>query len=185
MSDTLQEIILNAKLMYDINKKIQANNDANTLLQAQYRKIAQKELPRLFEQAGNLEDFTVEMDDGAKVLLVLSPNIHARLSEGSKDEVFAWMTENGYAHHIGNDVTVPFTKGQEQELEQFVDYLDNSPIPVQYGVERAVHSSTYTSFCKELVKDGWVIDDKVFGIHRAEEVTLCVPKVNTRNKKLK
>lgn len=174
MSDAIEQITLGAKLMHDYDKKIAAHEQCIKLLRAARMKISAKELPELYEKLGGLTELKVEVEDGVELLVSKKMVIHAALSKGHKEEVFVWMRDNEYDHHIQSDVVVPFTKGQEKALAKFVDYLKKAPDHVDYNVDDAVHSSTYTSFVKGIVADGHHIDDEMFGVHRFEEVEIAV-----------
>lgn len=172
MSDAIEQITLGVKLMREYDKKISAYEQNIKLLRAARLKISAKELPALYEKLGGLTELKVELEDGEEYLVSKKMVIHAALSKGHKSEVFGWMRDNEYDHHIQSDVVVPFTKGQEEALAKFVDYLEKAPDHVDYNVDDAVHSSTYTSFVKGIVSEGYHIDDDMFGVHRFEEVEI-------------
>lgn len=172
MSDALEQITTLGKLLHDYKRKIKAHEDAILILNAAVNKLKFKELPSLFEKLGNLTELKVELDGGVEVMVSLDRTIHAGLSKGNKTVVFDWMNKNGYAHHISTDVNVPFTKGQEEELKQFVDYLDAAEKTVDYSVDNAVHSSTYSAFVKGIIAEGYHIDDEEFGVYRQEAVDI-------------
>jgi len=176
MDDTLASIITTAKMMHELDRKIQAYKDAEKLLQARRNELAFKDLPALYAKAGNLTEVMIELDDGRKINVVLKPRVHAKLSAADKEAVFDWMKDNDYEHHISNDVIVPFTKGQEEELKEFEKFLSTAPKEVNYAIDKSVHSSTYTAFCKRIVDEGYMIDDDTFGIFRQEEVELVPVK---------
>ncbi len=172
MSDALEMITAMGKLMADYDKKIKAHEQAITLLKGARNKLSFKELPKLYEQLGGITEIKIELDSGEEVMVALDRNIHAKMSTADKEHVYSFMTSNGYSHHISTDVGVSFTKGQEEKLKKFVDYLDASEEPVDYSVDSAVHSSTYTAFIKGIVADGYHIDDDKFGVYRQEIVDI-------------
>lgn len=146
------------------------------LTMAKERRNRQKyeDLPLTMKKLGSLAEFVMEMDDGSLYTVTREEKVSAKLSEGNGPLVFKWMKEHGYAHHISNDLVVPFTKGQEAELHKLEEYLKKfNDGKVQYSTEDSIHSSTYTAFCTRLKKEkGEAVDDKMFGIHVVNQVSV-------------
>lgn len=144
-----------------------------------------KIVPEIMARGGAmLREITIELEDGTKRTVILDENhVSARLSDGKRDEVFKYMKENGEDHLASNNVVVPFTKGQENELAAFMEFLKTCKLPITPAQKQDIHPSTYTALCKKLVDAKAPIDHKVFGIHVQSRVTLVEPKTKRKTKK--
>lgn len=145
---------------------------------ARRNKQKYEDLPLLMQQLGGLKEFDMELDDGSVYTVKREEKTHAKLSEGNAAYVFQWMKDNGFEHHISNDIVVPFTKGQQEDLKKLEEYLSgfNDGKGVPHSCVDSIHSSTYTAFCDRLKKSGAAIEDKLFGIHVQNQVTATPSK---------
>lgn len=144
------------------------------LAKASLNKVKYEDLPTLMQKLGELTELDLKMPNGQVYHIKREEKVHAKLSEGQADKVFAWLKEHNYSHFISNNVVIPFTKGQEAELKKLEQYLDALPEndKVQYKCLESIHPSTYTALCTRLKKQlGEAVDDKVFGIHVLKQVT--------------
>jgi hypothetical protein len=143
---------------------------------AKRNKLKFGDLPLLTKKLGGLMKFDLELEDGTVVGVKRETKTSAKLSEGDPKEVFKWMVANGHAHHISNDLVIPFTKGQEADMAAVESYLKAYEKPVNVSRESNIHPSTYTAFCDRLKKSGAAIDDKVFGIHIVDRVEVDIKR---------
>lgn len=143
------------------------------------------DVPEIMQRGGAmLKEITIEVEEGVNVTVILDENhVSARLSEGKKDEVFKYLRENGEDHLVSNNVVVPFTKGQQEQLDKFMEFLKTYPEEISPGQKQDIHPSTYTALCKKLVDNNAPIDHKIFGIHVQTRVNLVEPKTKRKSKK--
>lgn len=163
-------------------EKLEALEKEASKVEEEYRT---KIVPEIMARGGAMmREISCELEDGTKVTVILDENhVSAKLSNGNRDKVFQYMKENGEDHLASNNVIVPFTKGQEQELEQFMEFLKTCKLPITPGQKQDIHPSTYSAMCKKLVEAKAPIKYEDFGIHVQSRVTLVEPKTKRKNKK--
>lgn len=172
--NVMDEVKAGVRLLMSYEEEVKYVEQTLTMAKERRNRQKYEDLPLLMKKLGGLAEFSMELDDGTRVHVTREEKISAKLSEGNGPLVMKWMKENGYAHHISNDLVVPFTKGQEAELHKLEEYLKKfNDGKVQYSTEDSIHSSTYTAFCTRLKKEkGEAIDDKMFGIHVVNQVSV-------------
>ena len=174
--NVMEEVHAGVRLLWKLDREVEQAEAE--LEKAKKRRNQQKfaDLPALMKKLGKLAAFDMEMPDGTVVHVKREEKLSAKLSEGNRTYVFDWMRQHEYSHHISNDVTIPFTAGQEKELEALTNYLKQFPGHVKFATESVIHSSTYTAFCNR-VKDKLTPDQqKLFGIHIVDAVDVKVKK---------
>lgn len=171
--NVMDEVKAGVKLLVQLDHAVAAAEAALTAAKARRNKVKYDDLPTLMLKLGSLAAFDIELDDGQIYHVKREEKVHAKLSEGNAAYVFDWMRKNGYEHHICNDLVVPFTKGQQEELHKLEAYLKEfNGGKLQYSCSDSIHSSTYTAFCSRLKKAGAAIEDKLFGIHVQNQVSV-------------
>lgn len=174
----MDEVHQGVRVMLQYEKDVEAAELELKLRNAKLFKMKHEELPVLMQKLGKLTEFDMEMPDGSTYHVKREEKVSAKLSEGDAKKVFEWMTENEYDHHISNDIVIPFTKGQQDDMEKVEAHLKLLP-NAQFSRHQNIHPSTYTAFCKRLKEQGVAVDEKVFGIHVVKQVTA---KLNTKTK---
>jgi hypothetical protein len=181
---TVLELTAAVKLLYRAQTRREKLEQKVTEAKKIEQELRTKEVPEVMSRGGaGLTEFTVEEEEGITYTVVLDRNhVSAKLSDGKRDEVFKYMKENGEDHLASNNVVVPFTKGQEQNLAAFMEFLKTCPLPITPGQKQDIHPSTYTAMCKKLVANNAPIDHKVFGIHVESRAMLVEPKTKRKTK---
>ena len=129
----------------------------NTLKDLKYQKtkIEEQHIPSLMEEMGQ----TKGTWNGVEVKLV--QKIDARITEANKEAAFAWLRNNGHDGIIKNDVTMSFSKGEDNLAGDAIGLLrDKGFDPVQ---KTSVHASTLKSFIKNGLEKGISLDLDLLG----------------------
>lgn len=127
------------------------------------RDISEKQLPELMETMG-LKDFTTS--EGLRVKLKIS--YHASIPKGRHSEAMRWLDEQGHGGMIKRNVTVKFTRDQEDEAHALVSELSGQFPQVDETMK--VESATLKAFVREILEAGGEIDDELFGIYKRRTV---------------
>jgi vesicle coat complex subunit len=113
------------------------------------------QIPALMEEMGQ----TKGTWNGVEVKLV--QKIDARITEANKEAAFAWLRNNGHDGIIKNDVTMSFSKGEDNLAGDVIGLLrDKGFDPVQ---KTSVHASTLKSFIKDGLEKGISLDLDLLG----------------------
>ena len=124
-------------------------------LKFQKTKIEAQHIPSLMEEMGQ----TKGTFNGVEVKLV--QRIDARITEANKEAAFAWLRNNGHDGIIKNDVTMSFSKGEDNLAGDVIGLLrDKGFDPVQ---KTSVHASTLKSFIKDGLEKGISLDLDLLG----------------------
>ena len=139
----------------EIEDAIEACENTLKDLKHQKTKIEEQHIPSLMEEMGQTEGTW----NGVEVKLV--QKIDARITEANKEAAFAWLRNNGHDGIIKNDVTMSFSKGEDNLAGDAIGLLrDKGFDPVQ---KTSVHASTLKSFIKNGLEKGISLDLDLLG----------------------
>ena len=139
----------------DVNDQISnMETELKRLNKIKYQ-LETERIPALMEEMGQ----TKGTFNGVEVKLV--QKIDARITEANKEAAFAWLRENGHDGIIKNDVTMSFSKGEDNLAGDVIGLLrDKGFDPVQ---KTSVHASTLKSFIKDGLEKGISLDLDLLG----------------------
>tara|TARA_Y100001973_G_scaffold95847_1_gene149841 strand:- start:80 stop:649 length:570 start_codon:yes stop_codon:yes gene_type:complete len=139
----------------NIEDAIEACENKLKDLKFQKTKIEEQHIPSLMEEMGQTEGTW----NGVKVKLV--QKIDAKITEANKEAAFAWLRENGHDGIIKNDVTMSFSKGEDNKAGDAVGLLREKGFdPVQ---RTTVHGNTLKSFIRNGLEKGISLDLDLLG----------------------
>lgn len=164
--DKLGRISELADKMTELDKQIVIQEAALSKLQKERALIAEKDLPELFEAVGVQEIVTTS---GAK--LKLGEKIRHSLSRDNKAAAFKWLEDHGQGGMVKNAVVVAFNKGQEADVQWFMELIDGAFPDTR--VDKEVASATLGAYLRQAIKDEVEIPEKIFGIYRQKAVELA------------
>ena len=121
------------------------------------RSFAEKQIPDLMEE---LEIESYETKDGLKIEIKETPRANLakiRLAEGLE-----WLRDNGHGGLIKTAVTVPFSKGGDEDAQLLVDRLRGEGLIASY--ESKVHHSTLTSAVTTMLEEGQDVPFDLFSV---------------------
>ena len=104
---TSQDLASLVSQLSEITDAIEACENKLKDLKGQKAKIEENYIPSLMEEMGQTEGTW----NGVRVKLV--QKIDARITEAKKEAAFEWLRENGHDGIIKNDVTMSFSKGED------------------------------------------------------------------------
>ena len=152
---TSQDLASLVSQLSEITDAIEACENKLKDLKGQKAKIEENYIPSLMEERGQTEGTW----NGVKVKLV--QKIDARITEAKKEAAFEWLRENGHDGIIKNDVTMSFSKGDDNLAGDAIGLLrDKGFDPVQ---KTSVHASTLKSFIKDGLEKGISLDLDLLG----------------------
>jgi Asp-tRNA(Asn)/Glu-tRNA(Gln) amidotransferase B subunit len=132
------------------------------------RKVAEVELPELLLNELNLSMFALA--DGTKV--EVKDSLKCSVPKKNLREVAEWLTDRGHGALVKRDVTLPFDKGQEEQVKALAELLEANGFS-QYAVSEAVHTGQLKKLIQELEEEGEDVPLSLFGAyhHKASKVT--------------
>jgi len=128
------------------------------------KKVNTEDIPALMEEMGV---DSVEVD-GHKVSV--RPFVHARIDDANKPEAFAFLRSIGEDDIIKNNITVAFSRGQDNVAGAVMDDLRGQGFdPVQ---KTEVHHSTLKAWVKNRIESGKELDFDTFGVFVGAEAKI-------------
>ena len=152
---TSQDLASLVSQLKEIEDAIEACENTLKDLKYQKTKIEEQHIPSLMEEMGQ----TKGTWNGVEVKLV--QKIDAKITEAKKEAAFAWLRENGHDGIIKNDVTISFSKGEDNRAGDAVGLLREKGFePVQ---KTTVHGNTLKSFIRNGLEKGISLDLDLLG----------------------
>ena len=161
---SLRALVLDLKEAQSVMAK--AEDHFNTA-KAAVKRIVEKELPELMDEAGQSEITTL---DGYKV--TVKEIVRASIKVSDQPRAFGWLIKNGHERLIQRQFTFKFANNQDKAavaFEQAVLRLDELP---DYDDKKAVHASTLSSFVKTELEAGRELPLALLGVHRQRVATV-------------
>lgn len=185
----LGELEATAKLALEAKQAMEDAEEEAKRLAGIYNRYRFKLLPEIIERAGGRVGSEIVVTlNGERIPLKLEEKMSAKLSEAKRDTVIEYMKARGAENLINNNVIVAFTRGQQEQLKNFLlnveQYNASSVDKVSFGVKEEIHPSTYAAWCDANLKDNPSVDLADFGAHLVKQVSFGRPKSNkSRGKK--
>lgn len=154
-----------ADKMTELDQQIVIQEAALSKLQKERAVIAETDLPSLFEEVGVKEIVTTA---GRRLGLV--EKVRHSVSKANKAAAYKWLEDHGQAGMVKNAVVVAFNKGQESEVEWFLELIDGAFPDTR--VDKEVSPATLGAFLRQAVKDGVDIPKATFGIFEQKIVEI-------------
>tara|TARA_E500000305_G_scaffold111360_2_gene123010 strand:+ start:4085 stop:4690 length:606 start_codon:yes stop_codon:yes gene_type:complete len=148
----------------NVEQQIEDVENELSRLKSMKHKLSTEQLPQLMDEMG-MEEIKV---DGVKVTKGVV--IHASIPPDKKDEAFAWLREEGHDDIIKNDVSLSFSRGEDNLAGDVVGMLREKGFDPQ--TKTHVHPSTLKKFVKDSLEVGRAIDLDLLGAY-----TLNVAKI--------
>jgi hypothetical protein len=155
----ITEISRLAELQLQLEREVQAQEDALKVTKEKLRGVQEKDLPEAMASAG-MKEF--KLLNGAKVSI--KEDISASLSGEKKTAAIAWLTEHGYQDIVSCDVTVGFRKGEEERARTVArDLVDKGFVP---KLDQNVNTATLKSLIRELMEQGIEVPLETLGAYQ-------------------
>ena len=127
-------------------------------------KIKTEHIPALMEEMGQSSGTF----NGVEVKLV--QKVDARISEGKKEEAFAWLRKNGHDGIIQNTINLSFTKGEDNLAGDAMGILREKGFnPVQ---KETIHANTLKSFISKGLEQGIPMELDLLGAYVRNEAKI-------------
>ena len=127
--------------------------------------LSEQTIPNLMQKTGVQK---IELNDGTKV--EVKPFYAARIPISKTDEAFTWLRDNNHGSLIKNDVSLSFTRNQDNEAKALVEELKNKGLDVKQ--KESVHPSTLKGFVKDQIERGQHVPADLFGTYVSNKTKL-------------
>ena len=150
VSSLAQQQINLEKRIADIEQELKAKK-------RELREVQEDLLPAALQEY-NMTGYT--MDDGSEISV--KPFYSANISKDKSDEAFEWLTSNGHASLIKNNVSASFGRGQDNEAKSLLSELHDRGLETKS--KTWVEPMTLKAFVKEQVEKGENLPYDLLGI---------------------
>ena len=146
------------------NKQVQLAQELASLEEAvkakkeEFRLTSEQELPEAMQTAGLTE---IVLSTGEKITVAEFYNAH--ISKANQDTAYLWLTQNGHAGLIKNEVSLKFGRDEDSVVQETILALKSRGLAPE--VRQSVHPSTLKAFVKEQLTSGKDIPTEPFGIY--------------------
>lgn len=120
-------------------------------------KIECVRIPDLMEEMGQ----TKGTFNGVEIKLV--QRVDAKISEDNKEKAFAWLRDNGHDGIIKNDVTMSFSKGEDNLAGDVIGILREKGFDPKQRT--SVHGNTLKSFIRDGLEKGIPLELDLLGAY--------------------
>jgi hypothetical protein len=170
------------KLGQLINKQLQLEQDITEIEmtlsehRAQLRRIAEEEIPNMFQQLG-IQEF--KLQDGSKV--TVKPYYAASISAENEVAAFDWLREHNLDDVIKHNIVIAFGRGEDQKCTELKDEL--TKLNVNYIEKANVHPQTLKALVREQIElmserleQGEQFPMKLFNVFIGNKTKIVKPK---------
>jgi len=170
------------KLGQLINKQLQLEQDITEIemtlseRRAQLRRIAEEEIPNMFQQLG-IQEF--KLQDGSKV--TVKPYYAASISAENEVAAFDWLREHNLDDVIKHNIVIAFGRGEDQKCTELKDEL--TKLNVNYIEKANVHPQTLKALVREQIElmserleQGEQFPMKLFNVFIGNKTKIVKPK---------
>lgn len=126
--------------------------------QQDLQQVQEVDLPSALQEYGFSD---IRMTDGSRV--TIKQEYYATIKEEKKSDAFRWLEHNGHADLIKHDVTLSFTRGQDEYANQAMELLKENNLP--FVDKRHVHPQTLRAFVREQIENGKELPLETFSVH--------------------
>ena len=156
-TDGLVRLSKLAENLFDAETEVERiHNDLDTADNVR-RQLAETEIPELMQDLG-MEKFTTK----SGLTISAKETIRANLAKVRLQAGLAWLRENGHGGLIKTAVSVPFSKGGDDDAQLLVDRLNGEGISASY--ESKVHAGTLSAAVKTMLEEGEEVPFDLFKV---------------------
>ena len=113
------------------------------------RKVREVDLPDMLVNQCGLQGMTLA--DGKEV--AIEEKMYCSVPKKNLDWVCNWLSENGHGALVKRDITLPFNKGEEEQVQKVTEVLTDAGFD-RYTIQQAVHTGQLKTLIKELQEQG-------------------------------
>lgn len=143
----LQRVTELAKLQLQCEREVIAAEKQLKTAQEALKQVAERDLPRLMDEAGILE---YRLTDGVKVS-IKTKVVGAILAE-NRPAAFAWLHKHGFGPIVKRDVEVQFGRGDAKKAGSLLGYLRRWYKDFKVSDKEGVHGGTLNAWARELTE---------------------------------
>jgi hypothetical protein len=126
-----------------------------------FRVLRERTLPKALEDAGNLEDITI---DGLRIERDIK--LRGSIPKDKAEEAFSWLEEHGHGKIIKRQFQIEFGKDEDTWADKFERDCAQRKKPLALSRKKAVHPGTLLAFLRTELEKGDDIPLETFGVYR-------------------
>ena len=139
----------------NLEDQVAASEDHTRGLKEKARELSQVVIPKMMQEMNITK---LKLKDGAQIEVT---NFYsAKISPEKQDEAFNWLRSNGLGDIIKNDITVTFSRGEDNKAQQYAVLARGQGFePVQ---KIGVHPQTLKAVVRERLESGQEMPSDLF-----------------------
>ena len=139
----------------NLEDQVAASEDHTRGLKEKARELSQVVIPKMMQEMNITK---LKLKDGAQIEVT---NFYsAKISPEKQDEAFNWLRSNGLGDIIKNDITVTFSRGEDNKAQQYAVLARGQGFePVQ---KIGVHPQTLKAVVRERLEAGQEMPSDLF-----------------------
>ena len=165
-TDSISDIATQCDSLILLQDKIKKTEESLKDLKEQERKLSEEVIPNLLHESGVTE---IKTTDGTTVQV--KPFIKASITKANQEKAFAWLRDNGFEDIIKNQLSVNFSRSEDNQANDIFEDLKSKGLAVSR--DEKVNTNTLTAMMKDLilVKNESVPMD-VFSIYQSNKTKI-------------
>jgi len=163
----LRKVATLAERQVELEAEVEHLADELKQAKERLRKVAEVELPELLLNELNMSMFALA--DGTTV--EVKDSLKCSVPKKNLKQVAQWLVDHGHGALVKRDVTLPFDKGQEQQVEDLTNMLLDNGFS-QFAVNEAVHTGQLKKLIQELEEEGEDVPLSMFGAYHHKASTV-------------
>ncbi len=146
-NDQLQQVAELARRQLRCEREVKAAEIALKAAQDDLKQIAERDLPRLMDEAGILE---YRLTAGVKV--AIKTKVVGAILADNRQAAFAWLHKHGFGPIVKRDVEVQFGRGDAKKAGNLLGYLHRWYKDFKVSDKEGVHGGTLNAWARELTE---------------------------------
>ena len=159
-------------LVDDWNRHKNAASAAEETAKEEKEKVRSLEEKTIPEAMFEMRTKSHETWDG--FMIGIEDFVTGSVPKKNEDEAFEWLRENGHGDIIKTDITISFTKEQDEEAQALFKRLAEEGFTV--NMKPSVHASTLKSWAKKMLEKGVEFPRELLGIYVGRKAKITPPK---------
>ena len=158
-ADDLKNISNLAHDVIEGEKTVDKIEDELKAAKAKLRAVQEGTLPEAMKAVGMTSFKTT---DGHSI--EVKETLYASIAKKNMEEAIAWLVDNELSALVKSDVTIPFDKGEQEKMQQFLEFLEEHQVQNRIVTE-TVNTMSVKAAIKELLEDGVEVPLELFGAY--------------------
>jgi len=140
-------------------------------LKAQHKKLSTDTLPTAMQAAGMVN---FALTDGSEVSV--KEELFMSIPKKNKAEAADWLVAHDHESLVKNDVYLPFSKGDDEQLNNLIEILKDNGYSDSYSIEQGMNTASVKAAVREMLEQGVDVPMKLFGGFQQITAKVKLPK---------